>query len=274
MPLRPRFVSSASWSMEYCLYLPPYVSQSNALQPSFLFLSVLCPSKHLKMSQSLIIVLIVLLLSTISAPATPQVATTAHPPSTFTSAHRPVATEVAVPNDPPLEVPNPGPDDNLPDTTPDDSTIVDVLLEGSDPTVNTANLLYYLDDSSVTYKIGLQVTFYDAVSEKEEGVQFFTSGAPFWCGYVFFKKHTNSDGFWEDNNIFDSTAGLNIGYNPTSKTFNFAGHTRLTDFDAATGQAKCQYVFEFSAGGDSFRAVHEDGGGDQSIPPLLTFNSA
>ena len=105
-------------------------------------------------------------------------------------------------------------------------------------------------------------------------MQFFTSGAPFWCGYVFFKKHTNSDGFWEDNNILGSTAGLNIGYSPTDKTFNFAGHTPSTDYDAATVQAKCQDVFEFSAGGNSFWAVHEDGGGAQSVSPLLTFDSA
>ena len=132
-------------------------------------------------------------------------------------------------------------------------------------------MLYCLNDGSLTYKVGLQITFYDAVSQKEEGVQFFTSGPPYWCGYVFFKKHTNSDGFWEDANLFPPNAGLNIGYNPTGKTMNFAGRPS-TDHSLADTQAQCQQVFDFSAGSSSTWSVYEDG--SPSIPALLTFDSA
>lgn len=175
--------------------------------------------------------------------------------------------------DTPLEIPDPGPDGEggQPDLPPDNSTVTDAPLEGADPTVNTANVLYCLDDSSVTYKVGLKMTFWDAVSKKEEGVQFFTSGLPFWCGYQFLKKHTNADGFYEDANLLPPNAGLNIGYNPTGKSMNFAGRYS-TKKDLATVQQECQEVFQFAAGGNSYWGVYEDG--FPSIPALLTPDTA
>ena len=189
------------------------------------------------------------------------------PPADPTSPQTSFQTEtVVVPGDIGIVVPFASYEHYPNDDTPDDWPVIDAPFNGAVPTVNTATVLYCLDDSSFTYKLGFQITFYDATAQRSEGVQFFTAGPPYWVGYIFFKKHTNSNGFWENADIFGSNPGVNIGFNPTGKSMNF-GYRPHTDLDYGTMQKQCQDVFHIEppAHSNSFSSVFS-----QDLPSLFT----
>ena len=82
----------------------------------------------------------------------------------------------------------------------------------------------------------------------------------------FFQSHTNADGFWEDLNLI-SSAGLNIGYHPTGKSFNLAGRDPALILSDDDLKKVCLDAFGIDADIDSDAFGQTYFGGD--LPDLL-----
>ncbi|KAL6706351.1 hypothetical protein ACN47E_005641 [Coniothyrium glycines] len=102
-------------------------------------------------------------------------------------------------------------------------------------------------------KCGIFATYTNGQSRQSVSYQ---TGGTTKCSYEFLQKHTNGAGFWVDLNIFGSSRGANIGYNPTGKSISLGTAT-----SSSNGQTylngRCQNEFgwgniDTSNSGESF----------------------
>lgn len=77
---------------------------------------------------------------------------------------------------------------------------------------NEASVLLCVQPNSK--KCGIFATYTNTATR--QSVKYETGGQTY-CAYQFLQKHTNSAGFWVDLDIFGSSKGANIGYNPTGR---------------------------------------------------------
>jgi hypothetical protein len=90
-------------------------------------------------------------------------------------------------------------------------------------------------------KCGIFATYTNG--QTRQSVSYQTGGSTA-CALQFLQKHTNGAGFWVDLNIFGSTRGVNIGYNPTGRSISL-GTATSSNNNQAYLNGRCQNEFGF-----------------------------
>lgn len=129
----------------------------------------------------------------------------------------------------------PAPNDNS------SATLIEARIVGNEASVLLCDQPF-TGNQGVSGKCGIFATYTNGQTRQSVSYQ---TGGQNLCAFEELQKHTNSAGFWVDINIFGSSKGANIGYNPTGKSISL-GTATSSSSDQAYLNGRCLNEFGWS----------------------------